>query len=586
MTALIEVLEPTMKEHAADMVRKLRDVGIEDVVDFGMLDDGDLATLADGEALVAAKLCRDVAKRTSVGWAKGIARKHDLAPKARPKALPVPAKPNLKKSSAALTAFTRKVVLGQRAARREAAEVHTTLESREAELMRLAKEAVHKVFVQYASDSPRLCQLQGATPRLRDMQLDVYRMGSRAHKVVKNRANLALSFFLDMAAFGWDYKNLTPFEVAAWTRGRVQGASKSAASCAKQTLALIETSTDVVLHAAHPVVKGQLCAKANDGVTEDESKEAKNIEVNVIIQFEELVYDAPTVQIQCMAGFFALLASSSLRASDALRTRGLRLTPDAITGASRMKTKKSWTRWYADRRGFSGKEWVTEWLGALERCGLPGPDYLISAPVSSLDGWLKRPAAYGDVRRALHLMLITFVGMSPQQAAEYNPHGFRHVLVTAGQQMCALGRALEEDLERLGHWAKNSSMPRKYDSTAGVTELSARVSIMQAFRSGWRPVGAGCMPSRTGLPPQGSSSSGGTPLANVVSPGNRGCDNPPGPDYIMVGHKKRRRVHFVKSANFMTKCNVWNCGTETAPTEHASFSAEVQNWRLCRNCGR
>ena len=68
------------------------------------------------------------------------------------------------------------------------------------------------------------------------------------------------------------------------------------------------------------------------------------------------------------------------------------------------------------------------------------------ATTKGMDEWLGRPAEYPDVRRALQLVLMALFGMSAEEAVEFSPHGFRHVLISCGQQVRA-------DLECLGHWS-------------------------------------------------------------------------------------------------------------------------------------
>ena len=71
-----------------------------------------------------------------------------------------------------------------------------------------------------------------------------------------------------------------------------------------------------------------------------------------------------------------------------------------------------------------------------------------------MDGWCDRPTDYADIRRALHLMLVALFGMKPADAVSFNPHGFRHVLVSLGQHFMPFGVISEPDLELLGHWSK------------------------------------------------------------------------------------------------------------------------------------
>ena len=95
----------------------------------------------------------------------------------------------------------------------------------------------------------------------------------------------------------------------------------------------------------------------------------------------------------------------------------------------------------------------------------------------------------------LHQMLVVYMGMRPEEAIAFDPHGFRHILVTIGQQLKHSNVVKEGDLDRLGHWAHGSSMPRCYDSNSGVSEMSVRVALLSQVRKGWRPSPEGCLPA-------------------------------------------------------------------------------------------
>ena len=363
--------------------------------------------------------------------------------------------------------------------------------------MEVAKQLIHKVFVKYASDSPRFTELTDATPLELSLQMDVYRLGSRAHRVVRRRASMAEGFFEDLCGLGWCYSQLKPFQVAAWVRGRVIGGPKSAASDVAQILRLIGAAADVQCWFDHPIVKGQLQACDTAEASEPFAK-AKDIDVEIILKLEEFIVNGATIQVRMMSGVLVLMAASSLRASDVLRTRGLKLTADSVTGVSRLKGIKHWVRWFCDRRGFSGRDWAASWYDEMTGNSLLGPDFLLPAPNSSLTGWMQRPCEYAHVRRALHTLLLA-VGLAADEAVQFNPHGLRHVLVTSGQQLRSLGLMTEDDIERLGHWSRNSSMTRRYDNAAGTSERMARETVMRAFRCGWRPAKDGCMPSMPAL---------------------------------------------------------------------------------------
>jgi len=191
-----------------------------------------------------------------------------------------------------------------------------------------------------------------------------------------------------------------------------------------------------------------------------------------------------------------------------------------------------------------------------------------------MDSWLNRPAEYADVRRGLHLLLMSQYGMTASEAASYSPHGFRHLLITIGQQLRTLGVVTEGDIERLGHWEKNSSMVRKYDTNAGVSELSTRTALLTAVREGWRPVVNGSLPFPLPMTPGAQSLIRGCPQA------------PKATTYVRVGHVKRKRKHHVSTSHRVTVCGMWTCGSMSDPAAHALFANVPSAWDECRNCAR
>jgi hypothetical protein len=210
----------------------------------------------------------------------------------------------------------------------------------------------------------------------------------------------------------------------------------------------------------------------------------------------------------------------------------------------------------------------------LNTHGLPGSDFVLLATSSSLDSWINRPAEYADVRRALHVILMSQCGMTATEAVSYSPHGFRHVLITIGQQLRTLGLVSEDDIERLGHWEKNSSMVRRYDTSAGVSELSTRASLLRTVRDGWRPVANGSLPNPLPMTP------GAVSLPKGIPQTPRPCT------YVLVAHEKRKRVHHVSSQRRMTACGMRTCGTRCSPAAHARFECVPDTWDVCRNCKR
>ena len=149
------------------------------------------------------------------------------------------------------------------------------------------------------------------------------------------------------------------------------------------------------------------------------------------------------------------------------------------------------------------------------------------------------------------------MGMSADEAVTYNPHGFRHVLVSAGQQFRHYDVIKEDDLEVIGHWEKGSCIPRKYDHNAGVIEMRVRIAVLQQLRLGWRP-----------------SADGSLPTGPIASPSER----------VPVGHRGMKRVHVWGGNKQRTRCKMWTCGMPSDPGPEAQFDNIPVEWERCRQC--
>ena len=152
----------------------------------------------------------------------------------------------------------------------------------------------------------------------------------------------------------------------------------------------------------------------------------------------------------------------------------------------RDRLKGVWVRWCAPRRGLVSDDWAGNWLDELNRCGLPGSDFVLTGVNQALDAWSPRMATYNDVKDVFRAMLCTQCGFSVAAAAELAPNGFRHILVSAGAQLRRQGFVDTRGLGTLGHWAPGPIEPEKYDSFSGVTELDTRHAILVLFATAGR----------------------------------------------------------------------------------------------------
>ena len=81
-------------------------------------------------------------------------------------------------------------------------------------------------------------------------------------------------------------------------------------------------------------------------------------------------------------------------------------------------------------------------------------------------------------------IMVTELGMTPEEACRYSEHGWRHVIITAGRQLkTPLTRYQQNEV---GHWVENSSMPKVYDAVASSVELQAKARVIEAFQGGRR----------------------------------------------------------------------------------------------------
>ena len=60
----------------------------------------------------------------------------------------------------------------------------------------------------------------------------------------------------------------------------------------------------------------------------------------------------------------------------------------------------------------------------------------------SVDSWSRRKAVYHDIGRAMRALLVTQCGLCVADSSRLTPHGFRHLLVTAGVQLAGAFRQM------------------------------------------------------------------------------------------------------------------------------------------------
>ena len=310
---------------------------ISRAVDLAMTDEVDLHMVFNGEPLVIdlALRARRAARLLIAGWLKlkenvVVVQPSQSCSVSLPSSSTRVCSPGRANSStsvasvsAALTSFTRRSALGKRKRKCDESKVVLSKEIIEKKKIQDALLRTHDVFLRETSDSPGFESLRWALKLVVEMQLDVYRMGSRSWRVIGTKANLADNFFKDLRVCHWRLLELDAFLVAAWVRGRVSGGVKSAARTAKQSLQLVQAATEVDFFIDHPLVKGQFAPADLDCTHDEPAEKAKELDMNAVARLEALVTTASTPQHRAYCGFFALLGGSSLRATDTLRNRYL-----------------------------------------------------------------------------------------------------------------------------------------------------------------------------------------------------------------------------------------------------------------------
>ena len=143
---------------------------------------------------------------------------------------------------------------------------------------------------------------------------------------------------------------------------------------------------------------------------------------------------------------------------------------DTIYGQSLMK-KQGVRTWIGMKVGFSNLDWGSQFMGLLTEHGMPCEDFTFRCPLPNLSGFREKPATFVSILHAVRLILVSYLGMSVEEACTYTLHSWRHVYITAGRQL-QQPLSVDEQTE-VGHWTKNSAMPARYDANTCSVELQA-----------------------------------------------------------------------------------------------------------------
>ena len=94
------------------------------------------------------------------------------------------------------------------------------------------------------------------------------------------------------------------------------------------------------------------------------------------------------------------------------------------------------------------QDWAGLWLDQLAEAGLPGMDFVMLKADNSFQKFVGKVATCTDCQASLHvLLMMPPLSFTAQQAATFNPHGWRHVFTTACKQL----GIIDEDINLGAH---------------------------------------------------------------------------------------------------------------------------------------
>jgi hypothetical protein len=172
-----------------------------------------------------------------------------------------------------------------------------------------------------------------------------------------------------------------------------------------------------------------------------------------------------------------------------LKPHSLAITESALCGTARkMKGKRSTNIPWALPRlcGIIDTDWIPTWL-ALRNKHVPAErDWLVPSPGRTDEAIGQAHGTYNDALNMIQWIFTKHLGMNPAEAARYTVHSPRHWLPTTLAQL----RVSRKDREDGGNWAPNSRCIDGYDSAACTATLAVKARAAEAYRNGWRQVGA------------------------------------------------------------------------------------------------
>ena len=412
------------------------------------------------------------------------------------------------------------------------------------------------------------------------VQNDSFRYGSSSPDTVLGYLKSAKILVAWAISCSKDFVALDEFEVACFLKEQcVRGPSVPMG--VYRGLIWAEKSMDLCLHTGSPAVVSQ--SNPTREFAASQATSAEMATVKMLADMEHAVSHAPGVPLKVYAGVMCALGHGVLRWKDLQRSSQLHLTADAIVGVTwQMKRKRVQIPWAALRFGISGDDWAGTWISLMDPHGMPGPDFVVHATTRDFTSFTPRIGGYADGVNAMRALLI-LSGMSATCAMQFTLHSWRHLFPTAARQL----RLPEHEQVEMGHWATGSSMPRRYDAAACVTELIAKNAVSSAFKSGWVIAEAGCVPMDP--PPMTRCPVVAT---SVKRPREKETKVPviPSPisETVRVVNYVTGKVH-LWSYGERTLCKIYLCGSPEKPTSTAVFadssastsSSSTSDCKLC-----
>ena len=537
--------------------------GVENLVDVSMLDVSDFPQVSDQVANVLRRLFT-IATNSRSSWLREVT----AAPALLPPQLPEPIQ--IKKPAVVLRSAKAVAQLALRTATAKSGHeaVPATPSMKDINHGKISSflDKAHAFFLRYLADSPRAIEINAAPDEDKQNFLEVQRKcyiaRSQSVQYMNTRLRHAEIIAKELVAQNIDYRDLTPVRVAAYINKRTVGLSHDKAynlsNTVRSALRWLEEIAGTAFFGEHRLVKDQeRCAHKG---TRSVAKHAIVWTEDMIMGFEGQAGSAPTPQLRCFAGACAMMAHASHRALDGLRIRHMEFSEHALHGQALIKNKHVWENWAVTIQGFADASppWTRVWWQQLQRCGLPGCDYLLNGCNEAFDAWKPVPATTSTMEDALRILLqLPPHSMSPAEAALHTMHGARSTYVTALTQL----GASTGTLEKAGRWTRGSAMPERYDSRANVAQLKLRSRVAAAVAKGWRMAPAHCIPA----------------------PDPAHARKKQRVDFKYVVHSIQGKYH-VLGTNGRAVCG-WKTGTSDSPTKYAvHMQGKPDSFVPCGTC--